>query len=1127
MNKFFTFTLTIFFQILASTTSTGQIAPYDELKLYKSNVYMPACSSQEQVNASFSSWKKSVTDFILGYEGRQGCNESLKWTINSNNTIISTSTCPSLYSNIIRTFPETRNAIQNAPTKNLFVANGFDPSKLNLVLEEESEVYLTIVWEGAGWTNTVGYYTYHKDSPPASPADLQLHVLFPNASLQGSAGTLKTGDTRQIGNGPFSAGTVIGFYLVAQGWNSDAGRMGRGLYTHYTNIEFNPNNNQQHTLFYENFPNGCGDLVMTFEDIRLPDGDKDFNDFMFIVRTGVERLLTDLTPPSACGGFLEVAWELESLCTPGLSGSFVFWVENRDPGKINLKLPDDFSRVFYNQSEVNAAFNEWLSTASFSGGCDSGNLSIHPSNAAAPPFSGGETLVKWVYSDGCITLQKSRKFTVLPKPEVVIDLGVTIEVNIQTPDPDKVKELVFALVVTNHNPSENATGVTVQNIPPSPFPFIERIDNGSSGKYDAATGTWEIGTIPAGEYRLLVYRTQMLLTTGPGKATSAVNSAQILPFDQTDPNLANNYTEILVTIGESSGGDDNGIESNGNMASKLALRDHRRGMNRESNHQGNPTNNLVLFNHHDLLTGSVKSAVAGRQAPAGIGFLIPEKGPTGTLAFLSTPADLLGITNAREIIAADYRHPNNLRRAGILGIVTQGEVYEHTKVICDRLTGARMASARIVDIDGKPFIMSHLLHPNGYSDFAVSFIAASENNRYTIDNRWHNEEFEVKSGAEVLNFQVWSVTPEYTIELVRSILKQIENNSIVEYINTVKNPRIPGVYVESGRYINGGLELRLVNKVGASSITIFGTKTLVENGEPQQFSQTVTIPIREKAEIFIPTGNLFDAGFSISNNRDITQDVLYFADGAWMFDIDAGNAMVSQFSTEAEGYNSEPYYRRVERDAFISGRVRTWASLFRSLSPRHNPVDLTAFDQFRFTASGQGVVEVILVKAGIGAPAEQFRTNITLGQNPAEYRIGFDELATREGTKGFNSHDVVSVVFNFMGNGAVESGFNMNVSDLRFLNSKLAETNRAVFYPVYPNPFSVRATTGIYLRENMKVRVEVLNIFGQTVEVIADDLFTKGVHRFEWIPERVNTGLYLIRISSGDKVYSTKVVYRK
>ena len=194
--------------------------------------------------------------------------------------VIPTKPCETLVDNIIAMFPERKdNRAANADLFN-------DENNLILKLTKESPVYLTFVDEGAGWKNSLAYYTYDSGNPPTSADDIELHMLFPNTSKEGSGGGLKAGDRVQLGDESFAANTVIGFCLIAKGWKN--GATTDGAYRHFTNIEWNENEDgqkQQHVLFKEQ---NCKDIVLCFEDIRLPGGDKDFNDIIFTVNDNEE-----------------------------------------------------------------------------------------------------------------------------------------------------------------------------------------------------------------------------------------------------------------------------------------------------------------------------------------------------------------------------------------------------------------------------------------------------------------------------------------------------------------------------------------------------------------------------------------------------------------------------------------------------------------------------------------------------------------------------------------------------------------------------------------------------------------------------------------------------------------------
>jgi hypothetical protein len=182
--------------------------------------------------------------------------------------IIDTDVCPTLYSRILELFPENVEITKS----NLFS----DSVQKKVELTKASEVYVTYLAEGAGYRNSVGWYSYHKLSPPTSASQLDLHILFPDVSSD----VLTPGDRLKLQDDPFPAGTVIGFVLIINGWQGKVDMDRTKLYTDY---QFNANKRQQHILFMEK---SCGELVLAFEDnTSLTDlDDADYNDIIFTVR---------------------------------------------------------------------------------------------------------------------------------------------------------------------------------------------------------------------------------------------------------------------------------------------------------------------------------------------------------------------------------------------------------------------------------------------------------------------------------------------------------------------------------------------------------------------------------------------------------------------------------------------------------------------------------------------------------------------------------------------------------------------------------------------------------------------------------------------------------------------------
>lgn len=185
---------------------------------------------------------------------------------------------PNIYANVL---PERQNAMVAHPE---YFSN---PVK-NLVISEETELYLTFVDEGAGYKNVLGYYTYQEGNIPTSEEQLDKIVIFPNASAQGSGGGLIRGNTMRL-LGTFEPGTVISFFVIANGWRN--GQITDGYYTQHTDIDFNLSGRQQSIIFYDRT---CNSTVIAFEDISVPNGDNDFNDAIFqITSSNPNAIATD------------------------------------------------------------------------------------------------------------------------------------------------------------------------------------------------------------------------------------------------------------------------------------------------------------------------------------------------------------------------------------------------------------------------------------------------------------------------------------------------------------------------------------------------------------------------------------------------------------------------------------------------------------------------------------------------------------------------------------------------------------------------------------------------------------------------------------------------------------------
>ncbi len=178
--------------------------------------------------------------------------------------------CPELITTmLVDVLAEGENALESHPEY-------FQNPNSSFYLEQDAQVEVTFLHEGAGYRNVLGYYTYNANNPPSSIADLEKTVIFPNTSARYSGGNLIPGNTVEV-LGTFPAGTVFGFFINSNGWKN---KITDGHAQQYSDWEFNARGNQQNLIFYDE---DCDAFVLCFEDVTIPGGDKDFNDAIFQV----------------------------------------------------------------------------------------------------------------------------------------------------------------------------------------------------------------------------------------------------------------------------------------------------------------------------------------------------------------------------------------------------------------------------------------------------------------------------------------------------------------------------------------------------------------------------------------------------------------------------------------------------------------------------------------------------------------------------------------------------------------------------------------------------------------------------------------------------------------------------
>ena len=109
---------------------------------------------------------------------------------------------------------------------------------------------------------------------------------------------------------------------------------------------------------------------------------------------------------------------------------------------------------------------------------------------------------------------------------------------------------------------------------------------------------------------------------------------------------------------------------------------------------------------------------------------------------------------------------------------------------------------------------------------------------------------------------------------------------------------------------------------------------------------------------------------------------------------------------------------------------------------------------------------------------------------------------------------------------SVETGLNKSdVTDEEKDESELKALEFSI--SAYPNPFNPQTTFKITLPNIQFVTLEVYNMLGQKVQILANGKLEAGEHNFQFNGTHLATGTYIYRLVSGEKVQSGKILLMK
>ncbi len=557
---------------------------------------------------------------------------------------------------------------------------------------------------------------------------------------------------------------------------------------------------------------------------------------------------------------------------------------------------------------------------------------------------------------------------------------------------------------------------------------------------------------------------------------------------------------------ESSSGNNGGLESNGELATAIAQRNYMR------TKAGNARNVKVR-----------QSSLAKYKSNArlsGVHEYLPEHGFTGREeSLISSPEDLIQLTNAREVFAADY-YIDSKRVSAALVTSTDGAVYNHTKSVCDRLNGGALNDVRYVNLRGLDIIYAEILTDQNNREYAAWFSARETEEAYELISLWNIGDY---PAGDYLNFQAWGSTPAQVFSTLNYVLDKLEAEKTID--NTSLSLELPKVYAKQGVYKNGKLHLDLINQTGAKQVTLSANIRATEFANSEKFEQTISLTGSREESIIVETGFLFDAGISIRSESTDAYDALYLADGAWGVDYNKEFTDVTLFSIAPSTIQPLEEEYLVERGFEIEGESTDVLNVFRNLRAGNSFLDPQGYLSLQFDIRSNTPIEVSIIEKELVQWENRLRTTIPVHKDGFQtVLLDLNGFMRGDGTSG-QIGEVQSVVFSYLNQTGDTEKVSFAVKDVIFGRRNVVtalETDLAknTGFLMYPNP--ARSNITLSLPESAQIsRISIVNLQGS---MVLDKAFNGSVGNIVKMDLALKSGFYNVLVQSDQGVHTSSLV---
>jgi hypothetical protein len=87
--------------------------------------------------------------------------------------------------------------------------------------------------------------------------------------------------------------------------------------------------------------------------------------------------------------------------------------------------------------------------------------------------------------------------------------------------------------------------------------------------------------------------------------------------------------------------------------------------------------------------------------------------------------------------------------------------------------------------------------------------------------------------------------------------------------------------------------------------------------------------------------------------------------------------------------------------------------------------------------------------------------------------------------------------------------------------------NRFVLMPAFPNPFNPNTTIQYSVKNSESISLEIVDVSGRVVEILLDDIIEPGNHEITWNARNQPSGIYFVKLTSGERLQTQKLILLK